>query len=321
MIGLARILVLAVSVFSDRLFYHAWTFPPLRFVHFNVSQNLAVFYGRNRPDYYLTEGLPLLLTTYLPLAVVGLAQALSRSRRSRNVSTATVQRSLSILSATIVTSTAAFSLISHKEVRFMYPLLPPLHVLAALPASRFFRRPAVSRRFILNVILLTNIAVAFYVSQVHQRGVIDVMAYLRQQHEARLAQNASTVTTVGFLMPCHSTPWRSHLVYPGIHAWALTCEPPVDIPPERRGGYLDEADRFYMNPSAYMQTHLVEPSAPNAVRGFHRLWPQYLMFFEQLEPTLRKHASDKGYRECWRGFNTHWHDDWRRKGYVVVWCR
>ena len=27
-----------------------------------------------------------------------------------------------------------------------------------------------------------------------------------------------------------------------------------------------------------------------------------------------------GYGECWRGFNTHWHDDWRRKGDVVVWC-
>ena len=27
-----------------------------------------------------------------------------------------------------------------------------------------------------------------------------------------------------------------------------------------------------------------------------------------------------GYGECWRGFNSHWHDDWRRKGDVVVWC-
>ncbi len=27
-----------------------------------------------------------------------------------------------------------------------------------------------------------------------------------------------------------------------------------------------------------------------------------------------------GYAECWRGFNSHWHNDWRRKGDVAVWC-
>ena len=27
-----------------------------------------------------------------------------------------------------------------------------------------------------------------------------------------------------------------------------------------------------------------------------------------------------GYSECKRLFNSHWHDDWRRKGDVVVWC-
>jgi phosphatidylinositol glycan class B len=26
------------------------------------------------------------------------------------------------------------------------------------------------------------------------------------------------------------------------------------------------------------------------------------------------------YSECWRGFNSHLHDDARRKGDVVVWC-
>ena len=26
------------------------------------------------------------------------------------------------------------------------------------------------------------------------------------------------------------------------------------------------------------------------------------------------------YEECWRGFNTHWHDDGRRRGDVVVRC-
>ena len=51
-----------------------------------------------------------------------------------------------------------------------------------------------------------------------------------------------------------------------------------------------------------------------------RPWPQYLVFFEQLEPVLKSVASDVRYKECRRFFNTHFHDDGRRKGDVVVWC-
>lgn len=54
-----------------------------------------------------------------------------------------------------------------------------------------------------------------------------------------------------------------------------------------------------------------------------REWPMYLVFFEQLEPTLMAvlgPPTGEGYRECWRGFNSRWHDDWRRKGDVIIWC-
>lgn len=51
-----------------------------------------------------------------------------------------------------------------------------------------------------------------------------------------------------------------------------------------------------------------------------RKWPLYLVFFEQLEPVMRTYLGQTGYGECWRGFNSHFHDDWRRKGDVVVWC-
>jgi len=27
------------------------------------------------------------------------------------------------------------------------------------------------------------------------------------------------------------------------------------------------------------------------------------------------------YEECWRGFNSVWHDDPRRRGDVLVWCK
>jgi phosphatidylinositol glycan class B len=51
-----------------------------------------------------------------------------------------------------------------------------------------------------------------------------------------------------------------------------------------------------------------------------RQWPDYIVFFEQLQSIMGDVLEGSGYMECWRRFNTHWHDDWRRKGDVIVWC-
>lgn len=155
--------------------------------------------------------------------------------------------------------------------------------------------------------------------------------------------------TVGFLMPCHSTPWRSHLVFSGIRAWALGCEPPVGFNATEREQYLDEADRFYTDPIQFLLHEL--GNAPQARRsGFLGLrreesgsipnhqaqqpneiepwdgrlgrkhWPEYVAFFGQLEPTMQMVLKGSQYRECWRGWNSWGHDDWRRKGDILVWC-
>ncbi|KAF2872573.1 Alg9-like mannosyltransferase family-domain-containing protein [Massariosphaeria phaeospora] len=343
--------VLACSVLSDRLYYQLWTLPPLRFLYFNIAQSLAVFYGKNRADYYLTEGLPLLLTTALPFAVVGSCQALSwnpvhNAGSSCAAEDVVAPRILSRLAWASLIVTFTLSLISHKEVRFLYPVLPFLHVLSARPLSSFSASPALSHKVILTTFLAINVLIAGYTSQVHQRGVVDVLSYLRYKHEARVVSFNSgpgnggnaVATTVAFLMPCHSTPWRSHLVYPHIEAWALTCEPPLDVPLSQRSTYLDEADQFYLNPGpvAWLEKNMQSVEAvtvrgsrsgrhwgrldPTVNVGGKRAWPQNLVFFEQLEPTMEKFLNGTLYRRCWKGFNTHFHDDWRRVGDVVVWC-
>jgi phosphatidylinositol glycan class B len=351
-----------VSVVSDRLYYGVWTLPPLRFLYFNIAQSLAVFYGRNRTDYYFTEGLPLLLTTALPFAVVGLFKALlgkdlrhspitgSPSIRSpipEFIYDATQRRVLMRLAWASVITTFTLSLISHKEVRFLYPLLPFLHVAAAGPLSIFL--PAngpLTRKAVIASFLVVNIVIAGYVSTIHQRGVIDVLAQLRHKHEVRntlarsnhVAPDQLSNTTVAFLMPCHSTPWRSHLAYPEISAWALTCEPPLNVPLSERSTYLDEADEFYIKPGpvSWLRSNMESIDTiksggsrsgrhwmrqdPKFKAKYRREWPQNLVFFGQLEGTMREVLGNTRYKECWRGFNSHWHDDWRRKGDVIVWC-
>ncbi|KAI2792409.1 GPI mannosyltransferase 3 [Penicillium oxalicum] len=343
-------IILGASTIADRLFYGFWTFPPLRFLYFNIAQSLAVFYGRNDWHYYLSQGYPLLLTTLLPFALVGLFRTLN----TRTFSAADhLQTAIRLQLATIcLVMPLVLSLISHKEVRFIYPLLPALHILAAPPLVQFFYPAVYSRsssastpqRLVLIFLILANLVIGLYTSLYHGSGVINVLTYLRGQHEAHGVSAGSSTTlrpnpgiTAGFLMPCHSTPWRSHLVFPSINAWALSCEPPIDQTPAKKAIYRDEADQFYDDPSHFLREKMkgglrYTPSRPSYQAGYHSAidtkagetwtheWPDYLVFFQHLEPTMHTLLRASSYAECWRTYNTAWHDDWRRRGDVVVWC-
>ncbi|KAL4804404.1 Alg9-like mannosyltransferase family-domain-containing protein [Aspergillus unguis] len=339
--------VLGLSAVVDRYFYGFWTFPPFRFLYFNVAQSLAVFYGRNDWTYYASQGYPLLLTTALPFALFGIYRTL-KHRSARETDSILVQ-----LASVSLAMPAVLSVITHKEVRFIYPLLPALHILSASPLVDFFL-PAVAttdrqhtpRRLTLIFLLLVNFVIATYTTVFHASGVISVLSYLREQHLAHGIAKAPSVDqgtfltyggiTAGFLMPCHSTPWRSHLVEPTIHAWALSCEPPVGLSEEEKTKYLDEADQFYDHPTHFLRDNMIggfrhvprrpsyqiPPSSPRPPTQLHppHEWPDYLIFFAQLEPTLKNTLRTSSYGECWRTYNSAWHDDWRRRGDVVVWC-
>ena len=363
----ARCLVLIISAMFDRIFYQQWTFPPFRFLHFNVAQSLAVFYGRNDWHYYVSQGFPLLLTTYLPFGIAGVYRAIRIKPPIDDATyksySANVRYQLGIVSLLVP---FILSFISHKEVRFIYPLLPILHVLAAYSFTDFFLlavSPASTLRhegkshlkvLALGILIGTNILIGLFTAQYHQPAPLSVLDYLRHKHEqhyltqppatSHIAQ-ADTTMTVGFLMPCHSTPWRSHLVHPGIKAWALSCEPPVNLNVSERAGYLDEADQFYAHPANFLQSTLGSPPRRKGIFGIKsaqrglglsshqspqdeawdgklgkKMWPEYLVFFEALETSLKQFTKDSGYSECWRGWNSYFHDDWRRKGDIVVWC-
>lgn len=360
-----------LSTLVDRLYYKQWTFPPLRFLYFNIAQSLAVFYGKNDWHYYLSQGYPLLLTTFLPFGCIGIWQSFFPPERPAEcVNDSTYTKTIKYQIATIVVLVpSVLSFISHKEVRFVYPILPLLHILAAVPFTTFFL-PGVSlaiprtsqftaKRLLLALLLIVNVTIALITTTSHQTAPLTVMTYLRNQHAkyylsqppSDFLQPAPSTMTVGFLMPCHSTPWRSHLVYPSVKAWALTCEPPVNMNASARADYLDEADRFYADPKQFLATTLGNPpiskkpraswfswfgSRERLVKDFGtedmietdawdgregaKSWPEYVVFFEQMESTMKEVLIGSAYRSCWRGWNSWAHDDWRRKGDILVWC-
>ena len=313
----------------------------------------------------------MLLTTFLPFAVIGVWQSCYPPQQASQYlndsnSTTTIRRQIA---TTIVLVPSVLSFISHKEVRFVYPILPMLHTLAATPFTTFFL-PGVSlaiprtsqftaKRLLLALLLVINISIAIVTTTMHQTAPLRVMTYLRNQHTkyylsqppSEFLQPAPSTMTVGFLMPCHSTPWRSHLIYPSMKAWALTCEPPVNMNASARAHYLDEADRFYADPKQFLATTLGTPPTSKKPRtswfswfgsrkrsnsGLGRVdiieldgwdgkegrksWPEYIIFFEQMEPTMKEVLMGSAYRDCWRGWNSWAHDDWRRRGDILVWC-
>ncbi|KAK0670602.1 family 22 putative glycosyltransferase [Cercophora samala] len=356
---------LVISVVSDRLYFGFWTFPPYKWLYFNMSQSLAVFYGRMPWHYYLSQGIPLLTTTFLPFALLSIYKVTLASAKPTTLLSArptslstTASNTLKTLSFALLGMITILSTIAHKEVRFIYPLLPILHILAAPYITSFFTTPTTTtttssssapkplvlrhKIFLANILSL-NLLLAGYLSLFHQPAPLSVLDFLRSEYE-RLHPGSLSLSAVPpppqqqeelfalFLTPCHTTPWRSHLVWPGLRARALTCEPPLHTAPNtpERENYLDEADRFYQEDpqtGRYGGVFMREELWPQFFEGGEEgeEIPRFIVGFEGVEGVLREFfeegGKDMGVRlaKVWEGWNGLFNEDWRRSGRLVVW--
>ncbi|RPA81644.1 hypothetical protein BJ508DRAFT_238951 [Ascobolus immersus RN42] len=297
----------------DRWYYGQFTFPPLKFLVYNLVQKLSIHYGTMPWHYYISQGLPLLLTAYLPLTIHEICNL--DSVPDTPLGAPKLQ-----LAFTAIFVTLTYSFISHKEMRFLYPLLPIFHLYAASSLYTLTSSPPL-RKALLVALVAINLPIAYYTSQLHQRGVIDVVDHIRRD------ALSPDWNSVGFLMPCHSTPWMSHMQLPEYKsAWALSCDPPVNVAPRFLSSYRDEADRFYDNPKLFLRENVstrkeVERRGKNT-RKFE--WPDRLVVFQALgivELVKEVTGKEVRYEECGRWWNTHWHDDERRRGDVVMFCK
>ncbi|GAW21799.1 hypothetical protein ANO14919_113240 [Xylariales sp. No.14919] len=341
---------LSVSLVFDRQYFGDWKFPPFAWLYFNVTQDLANFYGQNDWHYYLSQGIPLLCTTITPFVLQGIVKSLD-AESSYPVTTSNTLKTLTFIIATTI---CTLSFISHKEIRFIQSLLPALHILAAPCITSFFTTLSTSditacpppllgwkRKPLLAASLLINIVVGGYLSWFHAAAPIQVMSFLRSEFErvhpnhlnfGRALSNA-TLSEDGiyqpqelfalFLTPCHATPWRSHLIYPALSARALSCEPPLDTAPgsPERAAYQDETRRFYAEPVNFLAQYIWPRNAP----GEHMA--RYIVGFEGIETSLRMYFDSDGpgarhniqLREVWSAWNGLFTDDERKGGRLVVW--
>ncbi|KAI4596272.1 glycosylphosphatidylinositol anchor biosynthesis [Pestalotiopsis sp. 9143b] len=335
---------LGLSLLADKQYFGEWTFPPLNWLNFNIAQSLAIFYGQNDWHYYLSQGITLSCTTLSPFAVMGLL-----SFQETATSSIVAKNAFKALSFAVLITISTLSFIVHKEVRFIYPLLPLLHILAAPYITSFFIIPQVDgiptsrgavgiqRKPLLVLGLLVNLVIATYLSYFHSAGPILVMDELRAEFQRIHPQNLTipapfTYTNETaeplelfalFLMPCHATPWRSHLIYPALRARALTCDPPLHTAPgsAEREAYVPEDRRFDADKVGFLANELW------SVDGLNEEVPRYIVGYEGIESALQEYfgasgpGADKGVslKQTWCAWNGLFTDDDRKSGEIKIW--
>lgn len=244
-----------ISILIDSLARGTLIITSYEFLKANVVNNVGEWYGSEPWHWYLSNGFPAMVGIQIAPFVVAVIHIVKNKEMYKN--------ELALLGCIIFTI-VIYSGLSHKEFRFILPLLPiTLYISSAYLSSWSRKANQTLIWFVAGGIFIGNVIPAVFFSTIHQRGTIDVMVPLRE-----IAMNNPQNVSFLFLMPCHSTPLYSHL-HINITTRFLTCEPNL----EKKDNYVDEADLFYNNPSWWLQKHY-HPS---------ELLPSHVILFDSLE--------------------------------------
>lgn len=208
-------------------------FPILTFVHYNLFSGLSATYGSTSPLYHLTQSLPIMLFPIWYWFAQGFSSCLLPSRLlPTSLSNLDRPSCLRTLARALTFAIATLSLSPHSEWRFLHPFLPSLLLFALPPLFKAYAPVqgvanvrSIFRQYLritkrpFYLILLAPVVLYLYLNIFHGRAQVEVMNALRRGE-------VGEVKGLVVLMPCHSTPWMSHL-HRDVPAWFLTCEPPI----------------------------------------------------------------------------------------------
>ncbi|KAI3423779.1 uncharacterized protein J3R85_010785 [Psidium guajava] len=289
------VLVLGLATLLDRLVYGSWVLVPLNFFMFNFLSSGGDYYGTHKWHWYFTQGFTVMLFTFLPFSLAGVI--MSRNWR---------------LSGLIAWVLVLYSVLGHKEFRFVLPVLPIAlmfsgYSLAAIStryssngktaeALKCHTKYPSRMRWAICFLLATNIPMALYMSLVHQRGSEDVMNFLSREAAK------DRVKSVLFLMPCHATPYYSTL----HHDLPMRF---LDCSPSEERGVPDESDRFMMDPVGFTEELAND-----------WLLPSHIVLFESEERALREFLLMHSFKEVKRFFHAHFKVDRDLQTSVVVYA-
>lgn len=193
-----RAFVAGVGIAIDTYWHGQLIVTPWEFLKYNILHNIGSFYGSHPWYWYFTAGLP----TVLGINTIPFICGTMETVRKGNVHPVSKQLLISILVTLAVLST-----VEHKEFRFVTSLLPLCLYICTETLSRWSYRASRTQLWgAALLILLGNLAPAWYLSTVHQKGPIELMPKLQEiakDYRDERGQRANIL----FLMPCHSTPY------------------------------------------------------------------------------------------------------------------
>lgn len=293
-------------------FYSRFKIPLWSFFKFNVADSLSSFYGVSRIDFYFLQAIPILLLNYLPFFLYGF------------MSTAWSDYKGLLLWYLLV-----FTAIPHKEFRFIYPMMPVLLTYSASGLLQLSSRISKRRvKQIAGITLALSAILSYYFTQYHEVGELQIPTLVRDKIVVSELQDRPI--SVGFLTPCHSTPFQSHFHLPESQAeiWFLTCEPPLAhnvAPGVAVEEYMDESDYFYECPHMFLKRNFPEEIALNAMPSLdaqwpHK-WPHYIVMFSNLwedsDARVQEYLGEH-YAIVERVWNAPGHWDSRREGDLLI---
>jgi phosphatidylinositol glycan class B len=190
-----------------------------------------------------------------------------------------------------------YSLLAHKEFRFLYPILPLSFIYAGKAIQQMKLAHARWYNVMWFIVILPHVLFAAYFGLLHQRGTIAAMGTLRD--------DAENISSVDFLMPCHHAPGYAHLhVGKHIPMRHLDCSPTSD-------NTMDEADVFHENPLQFVKN------------TYKTAIPSHIVLYQDMGDKLAPYLREKKFKKIASHFHMylpHVHDR-RMSEYVDVYKR
>lgn len=306
--GVMGVLWIVVIVVSDGWLYGRWVFVPWQFVQFNVLRGVGSYYGTHPMHWYFTEAIFVVFFTVLPMILVGVVAVLLRMNRPALVRNMPDHQLGALLSGSLL-FVLVFSLLGHKEFRFLYPIVPSMMVVGGYGVYSFLESiPSLDgilsrgkRRWLVIALLLVNVPMTLYFSQAHQVGTTSVMEHIQQDE---------TISDVFILLPCHQTPYYSFVHRP-LALDFPDCSPPVGDDPSLVG-YRTENSEFLRDPAEFLRTLFLpsqnsRPSWLHAERtSFPRSLPSHFVTYEKIavQRGVEEFMVEHGYQRCQQFFHT-----------------
>ncbi|XP_043788167.1 GPI mannosyltransferase 3 [Apis laboriosa] len=259
------IICCVTSILLDTYCYGILVISPWEFFRMNILHKIGNSYGTQHFLWYIICGLPVLLGCYYIVFLLCIWQIMKHP---------SFFHYQAVMLFVICWTLSIYSLLSHKEFRFLLPLLPMcIYICTSCTFHLNMKFMKTARKIFVGFLILSNVLPGLYFNLIHQRGSLDVMNILHKE----ITNNKNT-NNILFLTPCHATPLYSHL-HINVSIKILTCEPNLT----NNINYMDETDIFFTNPMQW----LVENYDINK----NITIPNYIILFDNIVPKIDRFLS------------------------------